>query len=33
MGFTLNETCLNKDFDLKEFLEKTISIIEAIKNA
>jgi hypothetical protein len=29
----INEVYLNKGFDLKEFLEKTISAIEAIKNA
>jgi putative transposase len=33
IGFMINEVYLNKDFELKEFLEKTISIIEAIKNA
>jgi putative transposase len=32
-GFMINELYLNKDFDLKEFLEKTISAIEEIKNA
>jgi hypothetical protein len=33
IGFMINEVCLNKDFNLKEFLEKTISAIEEIKNA
>jgi putative transposase len=33
IAFMINEVYLNKDFNLKEFLEKTISIIEAIKNA
>jgi putative transposase len=33
IAFMINEVYLNKDFDLKEFLEKTISIIEEIKNA
>jgi putative transposase len=33
IGLMINEVYLNKDFDLKEFLEKTISTIEAIKNA
>jgi hypothetical protein len=33
IGFMINEVYLSKDFNLKEFLEKTISIIEAIKNA
>jgi hypothetical protein len=33
IAFTINEVYLNKDFNLKEFLEKTISAIEAIKNA
>jgi transposase-like protein len=33
IGFMINEVCLNKCFDLKEFLEKTISAIEAVKNA
>jgi putative transposase len=33
IAFMMNEVYLSKDFDLKEFLEKTISIIEAIKNA
>jgi hypothetical protein len=33
IGFMINEVYLNKCFDLKEFLEKTISAIEAIKNA
>jgi hypothetical protein len=29
----VNEVYLNEDFDLKGFLEKTISAIEEIKNA
>ena len=33
MGFMINEVFLNKDFDLEEFLEKTISAIEVIMNA
>jgi hypothetical protein len=33
IAFMINEVYLNKDFNLKEFLEKTISAIEAIKNA
>jgi putative transposase len=33
IGFMINEVYLNKDFDLKEFLEKTISAIEGIKDA
>ena len=33
IGFMINEVYLNKDFDLKDFLEKTISAIEEIKNA
>jgi transposase-like protein len=33
IGYMINEVCLNKHFNLKEFLEKTISIIEEIKNA
>jgi transposase-like protein len=33
IGFMINEVYLNEGFDLKEFLEKTISIIEEIKNA
>jgi hypothetical protein len=33
IGYMINEVYLNKDFNLKEFLEKTISAIEAIKNA
>jgi transposase-like protein len=33
IGFMINEVYLNKDFELKEFLEKTISIIETIKDA
>jgi putative transposase len=33
IGFMINEVFLNKDFDLKEFLEKTISAIGVIKNA
>jgi transposase len=33
IGFMINEVCLNKRFNLKEFLEKTVSAIEAIRNA
>jgi hypothetical protein len=33
MGLMINEVRLNKAFDLKEFLERTISAIEVIKNA
>jgi transposase-like protein len=33
IGYMINEVYLSKDFNLKEFLEKTISIIEEIKNA
>jgi hypothetical protein len=33
IGFMINEVYLSKDFDLKGFLEKTISAIEEIKNA
>jgi hypothetical protein len=33
IAFMINEVYLSKDFDLKEFLEKTISAIEEIKNA
>jgi hypothetical protein len=33
IGFMINELYLNKDFNLKEFLEKAVSAIEAIKNA
>jgi len=33
IGFMINEVCLSKGFDLKEFLEGTISAIEGIKNA
>jgi transposase-like protein len=33
IAFMINEVHLNKDFDLKYFLEKTVSIIEAVKNA
>jgi len=33
MGFMINELYLNKDSNLKEFLEKTVLAIEAIKNA
>jgi hypothetical protein len=33
IGLMINEVCLNKYFDLKEFLEKTTSAIEAIKSA
>jgi transposase-like protein len=33
IAFMINEVYLNEDFDLKGFLEKTISAIEAIKNA
>jgi hypothetical protein len=33
IAFMLNEVYLNKDFELKDFLEKTISAIEAVKNA
>jgi putative transposase len=33
IGFMINEVYLSKGFNLKKFLEKTISIIEGIKNA
>jgi hypothetical protein len=33
IGFMIDEMFPNKDFDLKKFLEKTISAIEVIKNA
>ena len=33
ISFAINEAYLNKGFDLKEFLEKTVSAIEEIKNA
>jgi hypothetical protein len=33
IGFMINEVYLNKGFNLKEFLEETISAIEEIKNA
>jgi hypothetical protein len=33
IGFMINEVYLNKNFDLKYFLEKTVSAMEAIKNA
>jgi hypothetical protein len=33
MGFMINEVFLSEYFDLKAFLEKTISAIEVIKNA
>ena len=33
IGFMINEVYLSEGFDLKEFLEETISAIEAIKNA
>jgi transposase-like protein len=33
IGFMINEVYLSKDFEPKEFLEKTVSIIEEIKNA
>jgi hypothetical protein len=33
IGFMINEVHLNKGFDLKEFLEKTISAIEKVKSA
>jgi hypothetical protein len=33
MGFMINELYLNKDFNLKEFLEKAVLAIEVIKNA
>jgi transposase-like protein len=33
IGYTINEVYLSEGFNLKEFLEKTISAIEAIKNA
>jgi putative transposase len=33
IGFMINEVYLNKGFNLKEFVEKTVSAIEAIKNA
>jgi putative transposase len=33
IGFMINEVFLNKDLDLKEYLEKTISAIEVIKSA
>jgi hypothetical protein len=33
IAFMINEVCLSKGFNLKESLEKTISIIEGIRNA
>jgi hypothetical protein len=33
IGYVINEVCLSKGFNLKEFLEKTISAIEAVKDA
>jgi hypothetical protein len=33
IGFMINEVFLDEYFDLEEFLEKTISTIEVIKNA
>jgi putative transposase len=33
IGYMINEVYLSRYFNLKEFLEKTISAIEAIKNA
>jgi putative transposase len=33
IGYTINEVCLNENFDLKYFLEKTVSAIEEIKDA
>jgi hypothetical protein len=33
IGFMINEVLPNECFDLKAFLEKTISAIEVIKNA
>jgi hypothetical protein len=33
IGYMINEVFLNEYFDLEEFLEKTISAIEAIKSA
>jgi putative transposase len=33
IGYMINEVYLNENFDLKYFLEKTISAIEAVKNA
>jgi len=33
IGYMINEVYLNKHFNLKGFLEKTVSAIEAIKNA
>jgi hypothetical protein len=33
IGFMINEALLNKYFDLKEGLEKTVSAMEAIKRA
>jgi len=33
IAFMINEVYLSKGFNLKEFLEKTVSAIEAIKNA
>jgi hypothetical protein len=33
IAFMINEVYLSRYFDLKEFLEKTISAIEEIKNA
>jgi putative transposase len=33
IAFMINEVYLSKGFDFKEFLEKTVSAIEAIKNA
>jgi hypothetical protein len=33
IGFMINEVFLDEYFDLEEFLEKTLSAMEAIKNA
>jgi hypothetical protein len=33
IAFMINEVYLSKDFDLEEFLEKTISAIEEVKDA
>jgi len=32
-SYMINEVFLNKDFKLEEFLKKTMSAIEVIKNA
>jgi hypothetical protein len=33
ISFAINEVYLSKGFDLKDFLEKTVLAVEAIKNA